>query len=153
MTRDCHPFFIFEMYDCGVSQVLPQILSYKEVFDASGNLRILDLPFLVKRIYTIENVPKGESRGFHAQKTLKQRFCMIQGEMEIDLSTPSFSQTFQLSKAKSSVLYIEPGYWRELYNFSSNAICLVLASEIYDESDYFRSYEDYSQWFSRNDFE
>ena len=132
---------------------LPEILSYKEIFDPSGNLRILELPFQVKRIYTIENVPGGESRGFHAHKSLKQIFCMIQGQMEIALSTPDFSQTFQLSKVKDSVLHIEPGYWRVLNHFSSDAICLVLASEKYDESDYFRSYEDYSLWFLRNNLQ
>ncbi len=104
-----------------------------------------DVPFAINRIYYLYDIPGGESRGGHAHKDLKQIMIAASGSFDITLDDGKSKRTFNLNRPYLG-LYIVPGLWRDLSNFSSGAICLVLASETYSEADYFRNYEDYLEW-------
>ncbi len=101
-----------------------------------------NIPFEIKRIYHLSNVPKGMERGGHAHKNLEQVLFPVSGNFDVRVHDGFSSQTFHL-REKNNGLYIGKMLWREIINFSPNAICLVLASEYHDESDYLRSYEDF----------
>ena len=102
----------------------------------------LEIPFETKRIYYLYDVPGGESRGGHAHKNLHQLIIAASGSFDVILDDGSVKRTVNLSRPYFG-LYFPPGIWRELNNFSSGSICLVLASEEYDEDDYIRSYEEF----------
>lgn len=114
--------------------------------NATGKLTFLesgagkDIPFDIKRIYYIYDIKLGERRGFHAHKKLEQYLICIHGSCTILLDNGSEQENIVLSDP-SLGLYVGPGMWREMYNFSSDAVLLVLASEHYDESDYIRDYD------------
>jgi dTDP-4-dehydrorhamnose 3,5-epimerase-like enzyme len=101
--------------------------------------------FETKRIYYISSVPEGNTRGAHAHKKLNQVFLSVSGQFEMTVTDGLVTETVQLNAHKNG-FFLPAGYWRDLKNFSSDAICLVLASEHYDENDYIRSYEDYLEW-------
>jgi WxcM-like, C-terminal len=109
-----------------------------------GNLSIvqsgIDIPFDVKRLYYIYDIPGGESRGGHAHRVLKQLIISGSGSFDVVLDDGKNRKTITLNRPYYGLLII-PGIWRELINFSSGAICMVLASEKYDEEDYIREYE------------
>jgi dTDP-4-dehydrorhamnose 3,5-epimerase-like enzyme len=126
--------------------IRPRVLSYDVRKDDFGKLRIIESQFDIKRVYSIEGVPQNASRGFHAHKSLKQAFFMLRGEMRIRLSIPSNEYNFRLSSESNEILLVHPGYWRILDNFSPDALCLVLASESFEENDYIRDYKEYVKW-------
>ena len=103
-----------------------------------------DIPFSISRIYYISGVPAGSIRGGHAHKKLHQLIIAISGSFDIILNDGSSQKRIHLSSS-SIGLYICPMIWRELKNFSSGAVCMVLASDYYDEEDYYR---DFSQFHS-----
>jgi dTDP-4-dehydrorhamnose 3,5-epimerase-like enzyme len=103
------------------------------------------VPFDIKRIYYLYDIPGGLSRGAHAHKDLKQLVVALSGSFDITLDDGQVKRTFQLSRPNMGLL-IPAGLWRELYNFSSGSICMVLASEIYNEQDYLRDYNEFSTW-------
>ena len=110
-----------------------------------GNLTFIEdrqIPFKIKRVYYLYDVPGGTIRGGHAHRHLQQILIALSGSFEVELLTGDNSETYFLNRGYEG-LYIPPMYWRALYNFSSGAVCLVLASEYYDESDYIRDYQDY----------
>ncbi len=107
-----------------------------------------DIPFEVKRIYYLYDVPKGSTRAGHAHKNLHQFFISISGSFDITLRDGSGEQRYHMDRSYNG-LYVPPMIWRDLDNFSSGAVCLVLASEHFDEADYFRNYSDYSAALSR----
>ncbi len=111
-----------------------------------GNITVVnnqfEVPFETKRIYYLYDIPGGESRGGHAHKSLHQLIVAASGSFDVILNDGSIKRTINLSRPYYG-LYFPPGIWRELDNFSSGSICLVLASEIYDEEDYIRTYEEY----------
>jgi hypothetical protein len=117
---------------------LPKIPDYR------GNLTVIEggthIPFPIKRIYYLYDVPGGAQRGGHAHKELKQLMIAISGSFDVILDDGYRKQTVHLNRA-SSGLIIDRLIWREIKNFSSGSVCLVLASEIYDASDYFRDYD------------
>ncbi len=117
------------------------------VSNQEGVLRFLELPFVVRRTYFIQKVPHGSQRGFHAHRSLRQIFLATQGSFELELSTPFTSKTFFINSSNERCLLVPPGYWRILSNFTSDATCMVLASERYDETDYIRNFDDYVDWF------
>ena len=100
------------------------------------------LPFDFKRIYFIKNVPKGEIRGAHGHKHLEQVFIAISGSFQINVESALDNSTVVMSDSKFG-LYVSKNSWRQLSNFSSDAICLVLASEKYDAQDYYFDKEEF----------
>jgi len=125
--------------DCGLIE-LPKIK------DQRGNLTFLEggrhIPFEIRRVYYLYDVPGGESRAGHAHRALASVIIAINGSFDVLLDDGMEKRTFRLSRANEG-LYICPGIWRELHNFTSGSVSLVLASEFYDEGDYFREYPDF----------
>lgn len=117
--------------------------------DRKGNLSLVEnldtIPFNVKRIYYLYDVPGGESRGGHAHYNLKQLVIAASGSFSVTLDDGKNKQTFMLNRPYQALL-IMPGIWRDLTNFSSGSVCLVLASEKYDATDYIRDYNDFLKY-------
>lgn len=101
--------------------------------------------FEIKRIYYISSTPTKESRGFHAHKKLKQLFFAVSGSFDLNVSDGVVFEKVTV-KAESSGYFLRNGYWRELTNFSSDAIVLVLASETYDSQDYVKTFDEFKEW-------
>jgi mannose-6-phosphate isomerase-like protein (cupin superfamily) len=130
----------------------PEILKeiqITSILDSRGNLDIAEFQnigkFETKRIYYISNVPENDTRGAHAHKNLDQIFFAITGSFNMTVTDGFITETVEL-KAHEMGYFLPAGHWRDLYNFTNDAVCLVLASEHYDESDYIRSYEEYLEW-------
>ena len=104
-----------------------------------------DLPFPVKRIYYIYNVPPNGRRGFHAHKELQQCLLCIHGSCRILLDDGTERKTVELSNPNEG-LYIGPVTWREMYDFSEGAVLVALVSEYYDEADYIRNYDQFLEY-------
>ena len=129
------------VYDC-------TIVHLDKHHHAKGNITVVEnvitVPFDVRRAYYLYDVPGGESRGGHAHKELSQLIVAASGSFDVTLDDGNIKRTFTLNRPYQG-LYIVPGIWRELNNFSSGSVCLVLASHPYDEHDYIRNYEEYIQ--------
>jgi hypothetical protein len=125
------------------------VLSLPKIHNRAGNITALnnsvDLPFNIQRVYYLYDIPGGELRGGHAHKALHQLIVAVSGSFDISLDDGLNKKTVSLNRPYYG-LHVIPGIWRELSNFSSGAVCLVLASHKYDESDYIR---DYSQFINR----
>lgn len=123
--------------DCRIIE-LPKIKDYR------GNLTFVEgqnhIPFDIKRVYYLYDVPGGESRGGHAHRVLSSVIIAINGSFDVILDDGCERRVHRLSRANEG-LYLCPGIWRELQNFTSGSVCLVLASECYEELDYFRDYD------------
>jgi mannose-6-phosphate isomerase-like protein (cupin superfamily) len=117
--------------------------------DDRGNLDVAEFQsvgkFETKRIYYISGVPENDARGAHAHKNLDQVFFAVAGNFKMTVTDGSITETVDL-KAHETGYFLPAGYWRDLKNFTIDAVCLVLASEHYDENDYIRSYEEYLEW-------
>lgn len=101
-----------------------------------------DIPFPIRRVYYIINVPKDAHRGFHSHRALEQVLICLHGSVKIKVKTPFEEQIILLDKPTSG-LYIGHMIWREMFDFSDGAVLMVLASEYYNEADYLRDYEEY----------
>ena len=127
------------IYNCG-------IIRLPKVNNRAGNITALEnnitVPFEVKRVYYLYDIPGGEGRGGHAHKDLHQLVVAASGSFDVILDDGLTKRTVTLNRPYNS-LYIVSGIWREISNFSSGSICLVLASELYDEQDYIRDYNYY----------
>lgn len=125
-----------------------RILQLPTVRNRLGNLTPIhpniDVPFDIKRVYYLYDVPGGASRGGHAHKDLQQFLVSVMGAFDVILDDGNNRKTVHLDRAYYG-LYIPRMIWRELDNFSSGAICLVLASLPYDEADYYRDHNEYLQ--------
>lgn len=114
--------------------------------DRKGNITVVEngneIPFDTQRIYYLYDIPGGESRGAHAHKNLQQLIVAASGSFDVTLDDGNVKRTISLNRPYQGLLIV-PGIWRELNNFSSGAICLVLASHLYDENDYIRDYNKY----------
>ncbi|MDL2323404.1 FdtA/QdtA family cupin domain-containing protein [Bacteroidales bacterium OttesenSCG-928-A17] len=114
-----------------------------------GNISIVEnnteIPFEVKRIYYLYDIPGGEERGGHAHKELQQLMIAVGGSFDVILGDGMAKRTITLNRPYQGLLIV-PGIWREIVNFSSGATCLVLASLNYDENDYIRNYEDFLKY-------
>ncbi|MEI8216425.1 MAG: FdtA/QdtA family cupin domain-containing protein [Eubacteriales bacterium] len=123
-----------------------RIIELPKITDPRGNLSFIEsgrhLPFDIKRIYYLYDIPEGESRGGHAHKNLQQLIIAIAGSFDVILDDGNDKKVFNLNQSNMG-LYIQSMMWRELVNFSSNSVCLVLASEYYSEDDYFRNYDEF----------
>jgi hypothetical protein len=124
------------------------LLEFPKIKDHRGNLTFVEggrhVGFEIKRVYYLYDVPGGESRAGHAHRTLASVIIAINGSFDVRLDDGNEKRTQKLSRANEG-LYLCPGIWRELDNFTSGSVCLVLASEFYDESDYYRDYEEFKQ--------
>jgi len=130
------------VFDC-TTLTLPKINTPGGNITAINNG--LEIPFAVRRVYYLYDVPGGESRGGHAHKALQQVIIAASGSFEVQVDDGKTKRTFALNRPYIGV-HLPPGLWRELSNFSSGAICLVLASETFDEEDYIRDYQDYIKY-------
>lgn len=130
------------IYDC-------MLLTLPKNHQLNGNLTSItnskEVPFDIKRIYYLYDVPGGNSRGGHAHKDLHQIMIALSGSFTVTLDDGNLKRSFLLNQPYQGLL-IPPGLWRDLDNFSSGSICMVLASELYDEEDYFRDYEKFIEW-------
>jgi hypothetical protein len=116
------------------------------IADPRGNLTFLEgsthVPFEIARVYYLYDVPGGEARGGHAHRELEQLIIAAAGSFDVLVDNGSESEQFPLNRSYVG-LYVPRMTWRELGNFSTGSVCLVLASARYDESDYFRDYDDF----------
>ena len=117
--------------------------------DSRGNLDVAEFQnigeFETKRIYYISRVPESDVRGAHAHKNLDQVFFAVAGKFNMTVTDGFITETVQLI-AHEMGYFLPAGHWRDLKNFTNDAVCLVLASEHYDEKDYIHSYEEYLEW-------
>jgi len=123
-----------------------KIIELPKIHDPRGNLTFIEsnhhLPFSLQRVFYLYDVPGGEKRAGHALKTCDQFLIAISGSFNITLDDGLNKQSFQLNRSYCG-LYISPLVWREIDNFSTGAVCLALASETYDESNYYRNYNEF----------
>lgn len=124
-----------------------RLIDLPEFHDSRGGLTFIeserDIPFPIKRIYFLYQVPNRRVRGAHAHKALHQLFIAVAGSFDIELDDGCGSKASHHLSRPEKGLYVGPMVWRELTNFSRGAVCLVLASEAYDEDDYYRNYDDF----------
>ena len=130
---------INSVYDCA-------ILPLNKIHNRAGNITIVEgqknIPFNIRRIYYLYDIPGGEDRGGHAHKVLTQLIVAASGSFDVLLNDGVNKKIVTLNRPDYGLLIV-PGIWRELMSFSSGAICLVLASHHYNEKDYLRNYSDY----------
>ena len=128
------------------------IIDLPKIHNESGNITVLenykDIPFLVKRIYYLYDVPMGAERGGHGHYELEQFIIAASGSFTFILDDGIKKKEVFLNNP-SQALYIKPGIWRKIKAFSSGSICLVLASHEYNEEDYIRDYEVYLEFVSK----
>lgn len=121
-----------------------KIIELPKIHHPSGNLTFLEanrhIPFEIKRIYYLYDVPGGATRGGHAHRQLQQLIIAMSGSFDVLLDDGQEKQRYHLNRSYYG-LYICPMIWRELENFSSGSVCMALASEYYNESDYYRDYQ------------
>ena len=123
-----------------------KLIDLPKITDARGNLTFVEggrhVPFDIKRIYYLYDVPGGAERGGHAHKDLHQLIVAMSGSFDIVLDDGRQKKRIHLNRSYYG-LYVGPMIWREMDNFSSGAVCLVLASNLYNETDYYRNYGDF----------
>ena len=121
-----------------------KLINLPKIADPRGNLTFIEtgrhIPFEIRRVYYLYDVPGGGERGGHAHKALSQLIVAMSGSFDVILSDGQKRQRFHLNRSYYG-LYVCPMIWRELDNFSSGSVCMVLASNFYDESDYYRDYD------------
>ena len=130
--------------DRPVAQAM-QILPFRKVPDRRGNLTPVeggeDLPFAIRRVYWISDVPGGAGRGGHAYRTLEEVFVSLSGSFDLTVDDGSGSTVRETLNRSYYGVYVPAMRWRRLENFSTNAVCLIFASLPYDKGDYVRDYE------------
>lgn len=130
------------VYDC-------TIIELDKHHHEKGNITVVEnsftVPFDIQRTYYLYDIPVGESRGGHAHKELRQLIVAASGSFTVTLDDGKVRRSFVLNRPYQGLLVV-PGIWRTLDDFSSGAVCLVLASHIYDEHDYIRDYQDFIRY-------
>lgn len=133
----------FNVFDCTMVEL------DKHHSDRKGNLTVVEngltLPFDVKRVYYLYDVPGGETRGSHAHKELSQLIIAASGSFTVTLDDGHNKRSFFLNRPYQG-LYVKPGMWRDLIDFSSGAVCMVLASDVYKTEDYIRDYNSFKEF-------
>ena len=133
----------FNVFDCSIIEL------DKHHSDRKGNLTVVQngetLPFNVKRVYYLYDVPGGEERGAHAHKQLRQLLIAIGGSFTVNVDDGIENKSFLLDNPYKGLL-VEAGEWSSEDYFSPGAVCLVLCDDHYDENDYIRNYDDFKQW-------
>ncbi len=125
-----------------------EILELPKIADPRGNLTFIEsgrhLPFEIKRVFYLYDVPGGETRAGHALKKCHQFIIAISGSFDVILDDGIHRKRYHLNRSYYG-LYVPPLIWREIDNFSTNSVCLVMASEFYQESDYFQDYAEFKR--------
>jgi oxalate decarboxylase/phosphoglucose isomerase-like protein (cupin superfamily) len=125
-----------------------KIIDLPKITDPRGNLTFIEgarhVPFDIKRVYYLYDVPGGAERGGHAHKNLHEFIIALSGSFDVILNDGTEKKRFHLNRSYYG-LYVCPMVWRELDNFSSASVCMVLASAPYDESDYYRDYDNFAK--------
>lgn len=146
MTRNNLSKGPFSVFDCSMVEL------DKHHSDRKGNLSVVEngatLPFDVKRVYYIYDVPGGENRGAHAHKELSQLIVAASGSFTVTLDDGKSKRSFFLNRPYQG-LYVKPGMWRDLVDFSSGAVAMVLASDVYKKEDYIRDYAEFIDFRNR----
>jgi dTDP-4-dehydrorhamnose 3,5-epimerase-like enzyme len=123
-----------------------KIIELPKIKDPRGNLTFVEggkhIPFDIQRVYYLYDVPGGAERGGHAHRELQQLIIAMSGSFDVLLDDGTEKKRFYLNRSYYG-LYICPMIWRELDNFSSGSVCMVLASNLYDEADYYRDYQEF----------
>lgn len=131
------------VYDCSVIELS------RHHSDRKGNLSIVEnnssVSFGIRRIYYLYDIPGGEERGAHAHKALYQLIVAASGSFTVTLDDGNVKRMIILNRPYQG-LFVVPGIWRTLDDFSSGSVCMVLASEVYDAEDYIRSYEEFLKY-------
>lgn len=131
-----------------------RIIELPKLEDRRGNLTVIEsfnhIPFDIARSYWIYDIPGGQSRGSHAFKTQEEVIVALSGSFDIVLDDGTERQTYTLNRSYQA-LYIPSRVWRKLENFSTNTVCLVLASKTFSEEDYIRNYKDFRQYIKTDD--
>lgn len=129
-----------------------QVIQLPKFLDSRGNLSFVEqenhIPFVIKRTYWLYDVPGGESRGGHAYRTNQEFIVALSGSFDVILDDGNEKESFTLNRSYYG-LYIPKGLWREMINFSTNSLALILSSTDYDANDYIRDYEEF-QLFKNN---
>ncbi|WP_264529404.1 sugar 3,4-ketoisomerase [Flavobacterium sp. N502540] len=122
-----------------------KLISLPKIEDRRGNLSVIEkdiIPFEIKRVYYVYDIPSGSERGGHSHKDLQEFLVALSGSFDVILNDGISEKTIVLNKPNIGLL-IPAGIWRELRNFSSGAVCLVVASEVYLEDDYIRDFDEF----------
>jgi dTDP-4-dehydrorhamnose 3,5-epimerase-like enzyme len=125
-----------------------KILDIPKISDPRGNLAVIEkdvIPFKIQRVYYLFDVPSGSHRGGHAHKALSQFLIALSGSFDVIVKDGIGVNRITLNNPSKGLL-ITPGIWRELENFSSGAVCLVVASDVYKEADYIEDYDTYVKY-------
>ena len=132
-----------------MSKEKPQLIDLTRIYDPRGNLSVVeefrDLPFEIKRVFWIYDVPGGENRGGHAHKELYQFLVATSGSFQVNVTDGNKKLSYFLNHPYIGVL-VPPGFWCTQEDFSSGAVCMVIASDYYDEEDYIRDYDKFLEW-------
>lgn len=135
-----------------MQKALGQVITLPKITDPRGNLTVaegVDLPFAIKRVYWVYDVPGGGRRGGHAHRQCKEVIIAVSGAFTVTLDNGKEKKSYFLNHPYQGLL-VETGIWRTLEDFSSGAVCLVLASEEFEEDDYIRDYNVYLKYLNGN---
>ena len=129
-----------------------EILEFPKIYDERGNLSFLQnldqIPFILKRVFWIYDVPAGEIRGSHAYKNQQEIIIALSGSFDVVVDNSVEEKRFNLNRSHYG-LHIKPGIWRRMENFSTNASALVLSDSGFKEEDYIRDYKEFLKWKER----
>lgn len=124
----------------------PKIINLPKIEDPRGNLTFIEqekhIPFIIKRVYWIYDVPGGQVRGGHAFKEQREFIVALSGSFDVLVDDGKEKKTFSLNRSYYG-LYVPAGFWREMINFSTNSLAVVLSSTHYNAGDYIRDYEEF----------
>jgi len=128
---------------------VPQIIQLPKILDKRGNLSFFEndnqIPFAIKRTYWVYDVPGGEARGGHAYRKNEEFIVALSGSFDVVLDDGSEKKVYSLNRSYYG-LYVPKMYWREMNNFSTNSLALIVSNTEYDEDDYIREYGDFLKW-------
>lgn len=126
-----------------------RFINLPKIFDPRGNLSIIEefkqIPFKIKRVYWIYDVPGGIARGGHAYKENTEFIVALSGSFDVVIDDGENKKVYPLNRSYNGLL-VPKGLWREMNNFSTNSLALILSSTVYDSKDYIRDYDEYKEW-------